>query len=268
MIEMKMNDATVETIMSDKNFIISATDISNKLGISLFEAKQELITDIFQHRHVLDKASGDLTAHQKAHINFSKKDVLRNSFKVINKEAELFTPDTNDEGQSVIDLNDINTSDHTSFSKAEIQRAIAIVPDIFDKRSAGYVIELLTDGEKAFRENHAEMDNRMFNRKMKGWLVAPDKKRQLIDSKLFTDRELKEIANRSLAQSFLDMVEQGTPDEWFTTWFEIIKDNEWFDEAFDFVEHPKNMIEHWDKNTQARKDGYEFISELRYLIAE
>lgn len=249
--EIKMDNATVETIMNDKNFIISATDISNKLGVGLFEAKQELILDIAQHRHVLDKASGNLTAHQKAHINFSKKDVLRNSFKVINKEAELFTPDTNDEGQSVIDLNDINTSDHTSFSKAEIQRAIALVPDIFDKRSAGYVIELLTDGEKAFRENHTEMDNRMFNRKLKSWLVAPDKKRELIDSKLFTNKELQEIANRSLAQSFLDMVEQDAPDEWFSTWFKIIEDNEWFDEAFIFIEHPKNMMEHWDKNTQA-----------------
>lgn len=268
----EMNDETAMKIMSDKTFDISAGDLAKQLSMSKDMASVELLHELALHRGVLQTVGSELTAHQKAHINYAKRDVVRREAKRLNKENEMFVPDTNDEGQSIIDLEmgSVNIADHTSFSKAEIERVIKVVPLVFSSRSVPNVIELLTVGEKEFKENHSEMSGSTFNRQIKNWekQMKSDRVRNKLDGILFTDKELVEKKNRQLAMSFLDMVEQDTDKEWFDTWFKIIEDNEWFDEAFDFIEKPKNMMKHWDMNTQARKDGYEFVKELQYLLNE
>lgn len=261
----------VEVIVDTDAFKNASKKIAGQFNESLHQAQTDLIEDIFLHRGVLHNIGAELTAQQLAHINFSKKDILRNTHKQDVKESQMFMSDTTSEGVSLIDLNfgGINIADHTSFSNKEIERVIEVLPLIYQKRTAVKIAELLTVGEAEYKQNH-NLEAKTFNRDVKRWIAVANKpeSRGKLDDVLFTDKELEEIANRNLAQSFLDMIEQDAPDEWFNTWFEIIEDNEWFDEAFDFVEHPKNMIEHWDKNKQARLDGYEFISELRYLIAE
>ncbi|MFP7153539.1 hypothetical protein [Weissella paramesenteroides] len=183
----------------------------------------------------------------------------------------MFLPAETSEGVSLIDLNfsGINVSNHTSFSEKEIERVIKVLPLIYQKRTAVKIAELVLFGEEQFKENH-EMETKSFNKYLKRYIAIANKpeSREKLDSVLFTDKELEEKKNRQLAQSFLDMVEQDANDEWFGTFFKIIEDNEWFDEAWDFIKNPRNMIEHWDKNEQARKDGYEFIKELNYLLNE
>lgn len=265
------NNETASKIMTNEVFKNASVRIAGQFNIPLDEAKADLMYEIANHRGVLQEVNGPLTAHQLAHINFAKKDILRHTHNQDVKEQELFLPAETSEGVNLVDLNvkAINVSHHTSFSDKEIERVIEVLPLIYQKRTAVKIAELLTVGEEQFKENH-EMETKTFNKDLKRYIAIANKpeSREKLDNVLFTDKKLIEIKNKNLAQSFLDMVEQDVPDEWFNTWFKIIEDNEWFDEAFDFVEHPQNMIENWDKNTQARKDGYGFIKELNYLLNE
>lgn len=265
------NNETASKIMTNEVFKNASVRIAGQFNIPLDEAKADLMYEIANHRGVLQEVGNELTAHQLAHINFAKKDILRHTHNQDVKEQELFMPAETSEGVNLIDLNfeGVNVANHTSFSEKEIERVIEVLPLIYQKRTALKIAELLTVGEEQFKENH-EMETKTFHKDLKRYIAIANKpeSREKLDNVLFTDKELIEIKNRQLAQSFLDMVEQDVPDEWFSTWFKIIEDNEWFDEAFDFIKNPRNMIENWDKNVQARKDGYEFISELRYLIAE
>lgn len=266
-----MNDEAVRKIMGHKVFNNASVKIAGQFNTSLDEAKADLMYEIANHRGVLQEVGNELTAHQLAHINFAKKDILRHTHNRDVKEQEIFMPAETNDGVNLIDLNfeGINVADHTSFSDKEIERVIEVLSLIYQKRTAIKIAELLTVGEEQFKENHA-METKTFHKDLKRYIAIANKpeSREKLDNVLFTDKELIEIKNKNLAQSFLDMVEQDVPDEWFSTWFKIIEDNEFFDEAFDFVEHPQNMIENWDKNTQARLDGYGFIGGLRYLIAE
>lgn len=269
--EMKMNDEAVRKIMGHKVFNNASVKIAGQFNTSLDEAKANLMYEISSHRGVLQVVGNELTAHQLAHINFAKKDILRHTHNQDVKEQEIFMPAETNEGVNLIDLNfdGINVADHTSFSNKEIERVIEVLPLIYQKRTAIKIAELLTVGEEQSKLNHG-METKTFHKDLKRYIAIANKpeSREKLDNVLFTDKELIEKKNRQLAQSFLDMIEQDTSDEWFSTWFKIIEDNEWFDEAFDFIKNPKNMVENWDKNTQARTDGYEFISELRYLLNE
>lgn len=265
------NNETASKIMTNEVFKNASVRIAGQFNIPLDEAKADLMYEIANHRGVLQVVGDELTAHQLAHINYAKKDILRSVYNQNVKEQELFMPAETDD-VNLIDLNfdDINITNHVSFSKGEIERVIAVLPMIYEKRAVPKIVELLTVGENQYKENHPEIAQKDFNRQLKRWIAIANKpvKRELIENVLFTDKELIEKKNRQLAQSFLDMVEQGSDKEWFDTWFKIIEDNEWFDEAFDFIKNPKNMMENWDMNTQARLDGYEFVKELNYLLNE
>lgn len=264
------SELQVNTIITDPTFIKTAGVLSSKLQISLEDARQELLIELLEHRyHTLQDFGTTLNGKQHRDMVFARKDLERKTYKAENAHMTLFQPDSNSEGKSLIEnLEDVHVQG-TSYSDDEINRVLALAPSIFGESSTRYVTAILTLGASEAMEelgmNKRQFDNHMRN--VMKTLSEYGRAREKADKLLKSDREIKQKANVELAKNFLEMIDQGAPDEWIETWLMEALDNPFFDKCFDATKYPGKMVRAFD-TTETRQDSYHFVEELERIVSE
>lgn len=264
-----MNEEQITTVMGSTEFQQSAMHIAGQLRISKQDAEAMLIEELWSHRHVLDTVGESLTSRQKGHINFGKKDILRSRWNETNAHMKLFTPTTDDDGHSLIDDVPDTVMQAVSYSDGEIERALVATEHIMTANQFEFIEGVLTKGAEGYMtENH--LSPKVFNQKMKRIEEQLAHKHDRLDKVLQSDAELTLRKNQQLAQGLYDMImgDQDTPKRWIQKALLETMDNSYFDKVWDSagIKHPRAMIRDWDDTTEARQDGYRFVTALEQMI--
>lgn len=264
-----MNEQQIAMVMASTEFQQSAMYIAGQLRISKQDAEAMLIEELWSHRHTLDTVGEALSGQQKAHINFGKKDILRNQWNESNARMKLFTGTTDDTGHSLIDDVPDTVKQAVSYSDGEIERALVATEHVVTANQFEFIEGVLTIGAEGYMtENH--LSPKVFNQKLKRIEEALKGKHDRLDKVLRSDAELEERKNQQLAQGLYDMImgNQDTPKQWIQKALLETMDNSYFDRVWDAsrIKHPRKMVMDWDDTTEARQDGYRFVTALEQMI--
>lgn len=264
-----MNEQQIATVMASSEFQQSAMNIAGQLRISRQDAEAMLIEELWSHRHVLDTVGDTLTGKQKGHVNFGKKDLLRNQWNETNAHMKLFTGTTDDDGHSLIDDVPDTVKQAVSYSDGEIERALVATEHVMTANQFEFIEGVLMMGAEGYMtENH--LSPKVFNQKMKRIEEALKGKHDRLDKVLQSDAELALRKNQQLTQSLYDMImsDQDTPKVWIQKALLETMDNSYFDQLWDTagIKHPRQMIMDWESTYEARQDGYRFMAALEQLI--
>lgn len=268
-----MNEQAIDTIITDPTFIKTAGVLASKLHIDLQDARHLLLTEVWEHRyHGLQDIASTLTAKQKRDMVFARKDLERATYNAENAHMALFTQSENDKGNSVIENVADNGTIHTSYSEAEVERVLALVPTIFRQRNHEFITMLLTQGEEATKEVMG-LSTKAFNNNMKQLQLTMSEGhegRKKADRFLKSDGQIEQEENVTSANNFMVMIEQeNTPKVWIQNWLWESMDNPFFDRAWDSgIKHPRAMIEQWDETPEARRDAYTFVNAVAKMTEE
>lgn len=264
-----MNEQQIATVMASTEFQQSATHIAGQLRISKQDAEAMLIEELWSHRHVLDTVEETLTGKEKAHINFGKKDLLRSAYGETNAHMKLFTGTTDDKGHSLIDDVPDTVMQAVSYSDGEIERALVATEHIMTANQFEFIEGVLTMGAEGYMTEH-HLTPKVFNQKMKRIEEALKGRHDKLTKVLQSDAELELKKNKQLAQGLYDMImsNQNTPKAWVQKALLETMDNGYFDKLWDTagIKHPRAMIMDWDDTTEARQDGYRFVTALEQMI--
>lgn len=264
-----MNEEQITTVMGSTEFQQSAMYIAGQLRISKQDAEAMLIEELWSHRHVLDTVGESLTSRQKGHINFGKKDILRSQWNETNAHMKLFTPTTDDDGHSLIDDVPDTVMQAVDYSMAEIERALIATAHIMTTNQFEFIEGVLTMGAEGYMTEH-HLSPKVFNQKMKRIEEQLKGKNDKLTKVLQSDAELELKKNKQLAQGLYDMImsNQNTPKAWVQKALLETMDNGFFDKLWDTagIKHPRAMIMDWDDTTEARQDGYRFVTALEQMI--
>ncbi len=264
------SERQINMITSDPTFIKTAGVLSSKLHISLEDARQELLIELLEHRyHTLQDFGTTLNGKQHRDMVFARKDLERKTYKSENAHMALFQPDVDADGRSIVENLEGTPVQGTSYSDDEINRVLALAPSIFGESSTRYVTAILTEGAEGAMEELG-MTKRQFDNHMRNvmkTLADGGRAREKADRLLKSDREIKQKANVELAKNFLEMIDQGAPDEWIETWLMEALDNSFFDKCFDATKYPGKMVRAFD-TTETRQDSYHFVEELERIVSE
>lgn len=259
------NSNAIINIMQSETFKVTSRSLAQQLHIKLPDAQQALLEEIYLHRHNLAEATEQLTGRQKASINYAKKDVLRNQHKSETAYMKLFTGDTDNQGNSLIENKAGNPIPVSAYSEDEIQRVMKVAPLVYRDTTASYIQELLTVGAEQFKSNH-EWSTSYFNKQLKQWIKTSTtgQARAQLNKLLKSDTQLKQEHNQQLAKSFIKMVEDDTPKQWITKALQDMMDNPYFDEAFDATHYQGKVVKQWD-TPETRQDCYKFMNAIYKL---
>lgn len=264
-----MNEEQIATVMASTEFQQSAMYIVGQLRISRQDAEAMLIEELWSHRHTLDTVGETLTGKQKAHINFGKKDILRSQWNETNAHMKLFTGTTDDSGHSLIDDVPDTVKQAVSYSDGEIERALVTTGHTMTANQFEFIKGVLTMGAEGYRAEHS-LSPRVFNQKVGRIEEQLKNKHDRLDKVLQSDAELELKKNQQLAQGLYDMImgDQDTPKQWIQKALLESLDNSYFDKLWDTagIKHPRAMIMDWDDTTEARQDGYRFVTALEQMI--
>lgn len=264
-----MNEQQIATVMASTEFQQSAMYIAGQLRISKQDAEAMLIEELWSHRHVLDTVEETLTSRQKGHVNFGKRDVLRTEWNETNAHMKLFTPTTDDSGHSLIDDVPDTVMQAVSYSEGEIERALVATEIIMTANQFEFIEGTLTSGADGYMAEH-HLTLKVFNQKLKRIEEQLKGKHDRLDKVLQSDAELELKKNQQLAQGLYDMImgNQDTPKQWIQKALLETMDNSYFDRVWDAarIKHPRKMVMDWDDTTEARQDGYRFVTALEQMI--
>lgn len=258
----------LNTITTNATFIKTAGVLASKLHIEVQDARQLLLTEIWEHRYhgLQDIATTGLTNKQTRDIVFSRKDIERKQFNQDNAEMKLFVSSDNNQEQ----VNNIATQSTitTSYSEQEVQRVLVLVPTIFRQANHDFVTMLLTQGEDNTRQL-LHLTKKQFNNNLKQLertLSANHEGRKKADKYLKSDARIKDEANKKQAINLLELLENDTPQPWVQKALQDTFDNEYFDRCWDVVRYQPRMITAYNQTHEAKQDAYRFINELHKLI--
>lgn len=264
-----MNEQQIATVMASTEFQQSAMHIAGQLRISKQDAEAMLIEELWSHRHVLDTVGETLTSRQKGHINFGKKDILRSEWNQENATMKLFTGTTDDKGHSLIDDVPDTVMQAVSYSESEIERALVASMHTMTANQFEFIEGVLTKGAEGYMAEYG-LSLKVFNQKMKRIEEQLKGKNDKLTKVLQSDAELELKKNKQLAQGLYDMImgDQDTPKAWVQKALLETMNNRYFDKLWDSagIKHPRAMIRDWDDTTEARQDGYRFVTALEQMI--
>lgn len=264
-----MNEQQIATVMATEEFRQSAMYIAGQLRILKQDAEAMLIEELWSHRHVLDTVEDTLTGKQKANINYGKKDILRSQWNETNAHMKLFTGTTDDSGHSLIDDVPAEVKQAVSYSDGEIERALVASMHTMTANQFEFIEGVLTKGAEGYMAEHG-LSLKVFNQKMKRIEEQLKGKNDKLTKVLQSDAELELKKNKQLAQGLYDMImsEQDTPKAWIQKALLETLDNSYFDKVWDAarIKHPRKMVMDWDDTTEARQDGYRFVTALEQMI--
>lgn len=261
---------SIRTITTNATFIKTAGVLATKLRIDVQDARQLLLTEIWEHRYhgLQDIATTGLTNKQTRDIIFSRKDIERRRFNADNAHMNLFVPSEDGLGNNVVENVADTGAITTSYSEAEVERVLELVPVIFRQRNHEFVTMLLTQGEEATKAKLG-LTNKQFNNNLKQLEVTLSKgneARRKADRYLKSDTRIKDEANKKQAMNLLELLENDTPTPWVQKALQDTFDNEYFDRCWDVVKYQPRMIRDWNETPEARQDAYRFINKLQKLI--
>ena len=261
-------DKTPTTIMATDTFQITSRTLAKALRIPLADAQTELLTEIHEHRHVLDEATAELTDSQKKAIQFAKRDILTKHFKAEQARQSVITPATDSKGNNLVE-NMEALPETGRYSEDELIRVLNVADELFDVRTKEFATNLLLHG-KEWVKAEMDYDERVFNKKLKRIIASFDDptsySRKKASRLVKSDYQIHHEANVALAEQFIQKaVEQDVPNEWITNWLNQALDNPYFDEAFDATKYPGKIVKHWD-TPETRKDCYKFVNKLNEMI--
>ena len=261
-------DETPTTIMKTETFQVTSRTLAKALRISLADAQTELLTEIHEHRHVLDEVTGELTPKQIKAIIFAKRDILTKHFKEQEARQTIETPAVDGKGNNLVN-NMAGLPNVTRYSEDELIRVLEVADELFDKRSREFAVTLLTQGRKTTKEAFG-LDTRKFNRKLKQLTEQFEKEgsysRKKADRLLKSDYQLKHEENVALAEQFLEMIDEDVPNEWITKWLQQSIDNKFFDPAWDKVRYQGKLLREGFSTPAGRAEAYKFVNAINTMI--
>lgn len=263
-------DEVPTTIMATETFQITSRTLAKALRIPLADAQTELLTEIHEHRHVLDNVDviGELTDAQKKAIQFAKRDILTKHFKAEQALQAIETSAVDDKGTSLVE-NMEALPDTGRYSEDELVRVLSVSDKLFDKRSREFAVTLLTQGREASKESFG-LDNRKFNKKLKQLTEQFEKEgsysRKKANRLVKSDYQLKHEQNVALAEQFIEMIDEEVPNEWITRWLQQSIDNPYFDEAWDKVRYQGKLLREGFSTPAGRQEAYAFVNQLQKMI--
>ena len=261
-------DEVPTTIMATDTFQITSRTLSKALRISLADAQTELLTEIHEHRHVLDEVTGELTDSQKKAIQFAKRDILTKVFKQQTARQGIETQAVDDKGTSLVE-NMEALPETGRYSEDELVRVLSVSDKLFNKQSQDFATNLLLHGKEWVK---AEMgfDERVFNKKLKRIIASFDDptsySRKKADKLIKSDYQIHHEANVALAKQFLEMIDEDVPNDWITNWLQQSIDNPYFDEAWDKVRYQGKLLREGFSTPAGRQEAYKFVNQLQEMI--
>lgn len=261
-------DEVPTTIMATDTFQITSRTLAKTLRIPVANAQTELLTEIHEHRHVLDEVTGKLTDSQKKAIQFAKRDILTKVFKQQTARQSVEAQAVDDKGTSLVE-NMEALPETGSYSEDELVRVLSVSDKLFDKRSREFAVTLLTQGREATKESFG-LDNRKFNKKLKQLTEQFEKEgsysRKKANRLVKSDYQLKHEENVALAEEFIEMIEQDAPNTWIINWLQQSIDNPYFDEAWDKVRYQGKLLREGFSTPASRQEAYKFVNQLQKMI--
>ena len=262
-------DETPEAIMATDTFQITSRTLAKALRIPLASSQTELLTEIHEHRHVLDEATAELTDSQKKAIQFAKRDILTKHFKEQEAQQAIETPAVDDKGNNLVN-NMEALPDVGRYSEDELVRVLSVSDKLFDKRSREFAVTLLTQGREATKESFG-LDNRKFNKKLKQLTEQFEKagsySRKKADRLVKSDYQIHHEENVALAKQFIEMIDSSAPNEWITNWLKQSIDNPYFDPAWDVVKYQGKLLREGFSTPAGRAEAYKFVNAINTMIA-
>ena len=261
-------DEVPTTIMATNTFQVTSRTLAKALRISLADAQTELLTEIHEHRHVLDEVTAELTDSQKKAIQFAKRDILTKHFKEQEARQAIETAPVDDKGNNLVN-NMEALPDVGRYSEDELVRVLSVSDKLFDSRSRDFAVTLLTQGREATKESFG-LDNRKFNKKLKQLTEQFEKEgsysRKKADRLVKSDYQLKHEENVALAEQFLEMIDEDVPNDWVINWLQQSIDNPYFDEAWDKVRYQGKLLREGFSTPAGRAEAYKFVNQLQKMI--
>ena len=261
-------DEVPEAIISTPTFQVTARTLAKALRITLADAKTELLTEIHEHRHVLDEATAELTDSQKKAIQFAKRDILTKHFKQQSARQSIETSAVDDKGTSLVE-NMEALPETGRYSEDELVRVLSVSDGLFNKQSQEFATNLLLHG-KEWVKNEMGYDERIFNKKLKRIIASFDDpasySRKKADRLVKSDYQIKHESNVALAEQFLEMVEQDAPNTWIVSWLNQSIDNPYFDPAWDVVKYQGVLLREGFSTPSSRQEAYKFVNKLNEMI--
>lgn len=262
------DNETKEAIMATETFQITSRTLSKALHVKLQDAQTELLTEIHEHRHILDEATGELTDAQKKAVQFAKRDLLTKHFKAEQAKQAIETQAVDSKGNNLV--NNMEALPNTGrYSQDELIRVLEVADGLFNKQSQEFATNLLLHG-KEWVKNEIGFDERVFNKKLKRIIASFDDpnsySRKKADRLVKSDYQLKHEANVDSAKQFIEMIEEDVPNEWITNWLQQSIDNPYFDEAWDVVKYQGKLLHQGFSTTQSRAEAYKFVNKLQEML--
>ena len=261
-------DEVPTTIMKTETFQITSRTLAKALRISLADSQTELLTEIHEHRHVLDNATGKLNDSQKKAIQFAKRDLLTKHFKAEQARQSVITPATDSKGNNLVE-NMEALPETGRYSEDELIRVLQVADGLFNKQSQDFATNLLLHGKEWVK---AEMgyDERVFNKKLKRIIASFDDptsySRKKADKLIKSDYQIHHEENVALAEQFLEMIDEDVPNEWITRWLQQSIDNPYFDEAWDKVRFQGVLLREGFATPAGRAEAYKFVNAINTMI--
>ena len=261
-------DETPTTIMATNTFQVTSRTLAKALRISLADAQTELLTEIHEHRHVLDEVTGELTPKQIKAIIFAKRDILTKHFKEQEARQTIETPAVDDKGNNLVN-NMAGLPETGRYSEDELIRVLNVADGLFNKQSQEFATNLLLHG-KEWVKNEMGYDERVFNKKLKRIIASFDDpnsySRKKANRLVKSDYQLKHESNVALAEQFIEMIDEDVPNDWITNWLQQSIDNPYFDEAWDKVRFQGVLLREGFATKQSRAEAYQFVDQLQKMI--
>lgn len=261
-------DEVPTTIMKTETFQITSRTLAKALRISLADSQTELLTEIHEHRHVLDNATGKLNDSQKKAIQFAKRDLLTKHFKAEQARQSVITPATDSKGNNLVE-NMEALPETGRYSEDELIRVLQVADGLFNKQSQDFATNLLLHGKEWVK---AEMgyDERVFNKKLKRIIASFDDpnsySRKKADRLVKSDYQIHHEQNAKMAEQFLEMIDEDVPNEWITRWLQQSIDNPYFDEAWDKVRFQGVLLREGFATPAGRAEAYKFVNAINTMI--
>lgn len=262
-------DEVPEAIISTPTFQVTSRALASALHIPLADAKTELLTEIHEHRHLLDEVTGELTDSQIKAIIFAKRDILTKHFKAEQARQSVITPATDSKGNNLVN-NMEALPDTGRYSEDELVRVLSVSDKLFDSRSREFAVTLLTQGQEATKEAFG-LDTRKFNRKLKQLTEQFEKEgsysRKKADRLVKSDYQLKHEQNVKMAEQFIEMIDEDVPNTWIVSWLNQSIDNPYFDQCWDKVRYQGVLLREGFATPAGRQEAYKFVNQLQKMIA-
>lgn len=261
-------DKTPTTIMATNTFQVTARTIAKALRIPLASAQTELLTEIHEHRHILDEVTGELTDAQKKAIQFAKRDILTKHFKAEQARQGIETQAVDDKGTSLVEnMEALPETGH--YSEDELVRVLEVADGLFNKQSQEFATNLLLHG-KEWVKTEMGLDERVFNKKLKRIIASFDDpnsySRKKADRLVKSDYQLKHEQNVQMAEQFIQMVDSSASNEWIINLLQQSIDNPYFDEAWDIVKYQGVLLREGFSTPASRREAYKFVNQLQKMI--